>query len=91
MSAMTITEKMDPKVRILTHSHMTAVFSTRSGNVYTAVTRPSVGVVLINEDRGTSLHGSRIRVLNNTVYLIDDEGQIMWQTTPVVSISILSN
>jgi hypothetical protein len=77
---------------ILTDSHMTAMFETRSGSHYTVVARPSIGVVLVCDNNpGWVFEGSRLEIRDGAVYLLHRNGRTIAHTTQVVRVNILTN
>lgn len=77
---------------ILAASHVTATFDTESGTHYTVVARPSVGVVLVCDNRpGWVFEGERLEIRNGAVYLLHRNGRTIAHTTQVVRVNILTN
>ncbi len=77
---------------ILTDSHMTATFETQSGSLYTVVARPSVGVVIVCDNRpGWVFRGSRLEIRDGAVYLLHQKGWTIAYTTQIVRVNILTN
>jgi len=77
-------------IAILEASYMSATVSTRSGSHYTVITRPSVGVVLINETRGLVARGTTLRIIDGRMYLLTN-GQVIASTTRLTQVYILEN
>lgn len=78
-------------VLILESSNVTANVQTRTGSRYTVVTRPAVGVVLIHDDDGWATQGAKLVVREGRIYLLNEEGQILANTTSLTGIYIMSN
>lgn len=78
-------------LRILESSNMTANVQTRTGSRYTVVARPNVGVVLIHDDKGWAAKGAQIVVLGGRLYMLNEVGRILAQTTSITGVYIMSN
>ena len=79
-------------ISILQSTHMTATVRTASGSNYTVITRPSVGVVLIHDDKGWAVKGvGTVEVHNGRMYVFDAKRNVVAATTLITSIYIMSN
>jgi hypothetical protein len=80
-------------VSILESNHMTATVNTESGNLYTVITRPKIGVILINEGKGSGcrIKGGKVQVIGGRMYLFNREGKQVANTTQILRINILTN
>lgn len=81
---------LDGLTRVLQESHMTAIVDTQSGSRYTVVARPAAGVILIHDTDGWARQGSSVMVVADRLHLVKGE-RVLWQTTPITHINILSN
>ena len=90
----TTTTPSGTNISILQSTHMTATVQTTSGSHYTVVTRPSVGVVLIHDDKGWVIRagkGSRVSVVQGRLFVMGADGKVFARTTAITSIYIMSN
>lgn len=75
---------------ILEARHMTATINTRSGNSYTIVSRDRIGVLVIDETRGTVAHCHRLFVIDGRLVGTKD-GKDVLSTTLITHVNILTN
>ena len=82
---------MDNALWILQSGHMTATVQTESGNSYTVIARPKIGVILINEREGKAGKSHHFTVRDGKGYLVNKEGQVVASTTKITVVKILTN
>lgn len=76
-------------INILQSDHYTATVTTRTGQHYTIVARPYLGVLLINDDTGVIKQGSYIRAIG--CLFLHDSDDLVARTTTVEHVYIMSN
>jgi hypothetical protein len=80
---------------VLEERHMTATVRTRSGSSYTIVSRPRVGVVMINDHDGQVYRGKDLTYASSSTgdYLVLHKvgGDTVLSTTDVIWVRILTN